>query len=82
MSKISLSISRKRHNVSDHRVRTIDLPFQNHAQAGLRAHRIVIRRLDSSGWLHRSYGGGCFNANDGDVPANGHDDGGDKDPFV
>ena len=33
------------HNGSDHRVRTIDLPFQNHAQAGLRVHRIVITRL-------------------------------------
>ena len=33
-------------NVSDHRVRTIDLPFQNHAQAGLRVHRIVITRFD------------------------------------
>ena len=33
-------------NGSDHRVRTIDLPFQNHAQAGLRVHRIVIQRLD------------------------------------
>ena len=32
----------KRDNVRDHRVRTIDLPFQNHAQAGLRVHRIVI----------------------------------------
>ena len=31
-------------NGSDHRVRTIDLPFQNHAQAGLRVHRIVMSR--------------------------------------
>ena len=31
-------------NGSDHRVRTIDLPFQKHAQAGLRVHRIVIPR--------------------------------------
>ena len=31
-------------NGSDHRVRTEDLPFQNHAQAGLRVHRIVIPR--------------------------------------
>ena len=28
-------------NGSDHRVRTIDLPLQNHAQAGLRVHHIV-----------------------------------------
>ena len=35
----------ERDNVRDHRVRTIDLPFQNHAQAGLRVHRIVIRRF-------------------------------------
>ena len=33
-------------NVRDHRVRTIDLPFQKHAQAGLRAHHIVIRRRE------------------------------------
>ena len=32
-------------NVSDHRVRTVDLPFQKHSQAGLRVHRIVIWRL-------------------------------------
>ena len=35
-------------NVSDHRAgtaRTIDRPFQNHAQVGLRVHRIVIPRL-------------------------------------
>ena len=32
-------------NVSDHRVRTIDLPFQKHAQAGLRVHHIVIQRF-------------------------------------
>ena len=32
-------------NVRDHRARTSDLPFQNHAQVGLRVHRIVIRRL-------------------------------------
>ena len=37
----------KQHNGSDHRVRTIDLPFQNHAQAGLRVHRIVFRRFQS-----------------------------------
>ena len=30
----------ERDNVRDHRVRTEDLPFQNHAQAGLRVHRI------------------------------------------
>ena len=34
----------ERDNGSDHRVRTIDLPFQKHAQAGLRVHRIVIPR--------------------------------------
>ena len=32
-------------NFRDHRVRTIDLPFQKHAQAGLRVHRIVIQRF-------------------------------------
>ena len=31
-------------NVRDHRVRTIDLLFQKHAQAGLRVHRIVMPR--------------------------------------
>ena len=35
-------------NGSDHRVRTEDLPFQNHAQAGLRVHRIVTWRLETS----------------------------------
>ena len=35
----------RRDNVCDHRVRTEDLPFQNHAQAGLRVHRIVIPRF-------------------------------------
>ena len=37
--------SMKSDNVRDHRVRTEDLPFQNHAQAGLRVHRIVITRF-------------------------------------
>ena len=32
----------ERDNVSDHRARTSDHPFQNHAQVGLRVHRIVI----------------------------------------
>ena len=32
-------------NGSDHRVRTNDIPFQRHAQAGLRVHHIVITRL-------------------------------------
>lgn len=36
----------KRDNVRDHRARMVDLPFQNHAQAGLRMHRDVIRRLE------------------------------------
>ena len=40
----SIGVLFKRHNVSDHRVRTIDLLFQNHAQAGLRVHRIVTQR--------------------------------------
>ena len=31
-------------NVRDHRARTSDRPFQNHAQVGLRVHRNVIRR--------------------------------------
>ena len=39
-------------NVSDHRAgtaRTIDRPFQNHAQVGLRVHRIVIQRCVTPG---------------------------------
>jgi hypothetical protein len=44
---------RKRDNVSDHRVRTIDLPFQKHAQAGLRVHRIVICRFALVSMFHR-----------------------------
>ena len=35
----------KPNNGSDLRVRTIDLPFQNRTQAGLRVQHIVIRRL-------------------------------------
>ena len=38
----------ERDNGSDHRVRTGDLPFQNHAQAGLRVHRIVMSLMLSS----------------------------------
>ena len=34
-------------NGSDHRVRTEDIPFQKHAQAGLRVHRIVIPRFEA-----------------------------------
>ena len=34
-------------NVRDHRVRTEIYPLQNHAQAGLRVHRIVIPRFES-----------------------------------
>ena len=43
--KISIPIGLKLYNGSDHRVRAIDLLFQKHAQAGLRVHHIVIRRL-------------------------------------
>ena len=32
-------------NGNDHRVRTIDLPLQNHAQTGLRVHRIVMSQF-------------------------------------
>ena len=32
-------------NVRDHRARTSDRPFLNHAQVGLRVHRIVMCRL-------------------------------------
>ena len=47
MSDYVVAMDSRRDNVSDHRVRTIDLLFQKHAQAGLRVHRIVIhRRLD------------------------------------
>ena len=35
----------QRDNGSDHRARTSDRPFQNHAQVGLRVHRIVICQL-------------------------------------
>ena len=35
----------ERDNGSDHRVRTIDLPFRKYAQAGLRVHHIVIWRV-------------------------------------
>ena len=40
--------SRRRDNGSDHRVRTIDLPFQNHMQAGYFVHRIVITQPGNS----------------------------------
>ena len=38
----------ERDNVRDHRARTNDLPFQNHAQVGLRVHRIVMSRFDAT----------------------------------
>ena len=44
-SLIDIESSFTRITSSDHRVRTIDLPFQNHAQLRLRVHHVIIRSI-------------------------------------
>ena len=41
-------------NGFDHRAGTSDSPFQKHAQARLRVHRFVIRRIPASSWIRQS----------------------------